>query len=316
MMRKTLLLLRGKTLSTAVFSVSFSGEAVDDGRMEVRHVASALMSTANLIDASNRVLYGNDASAIHTKIIATERGSFEIVLEAVDAAASLLPDKSAKALLGILFFNMMSNGAYDSLVLIMKKLRGRKPNKKTVNEDGSVTLSAEVDGNRIDLKVTGKAASLYESRAVLKTFRDVISPVKNEDGIDDIAFRSPEDDQITIVDKSEADDWLSVDEDKQEESYEAFRMQKTYNIMRLNFVDRKLKWQLKAGDGMIFAVILDDAFWRDVQERKTYFAAGDSLKCDVMMRQTTFEDETTKEEYFIEKVIEHIEGEQQGELPL
>ena len=199
-MRKTLLLLRGKTLSTAVFSVSFSGEAVDDGRMEVRHVASALMSTANLIDASNRVLYGNDASAIHTKIIATERGSFEIVLEAVDAAASLLPDKSAKALLGILFFNMMSNGAYDSLVLIMKKLRGRKPNKKTVNEDGSVTLSAEVDGNRIDLKVTGKAASLYESRAVLKTFRDVISPVKNEDGIDDIAFRSPEDDQITIVD--------------------------------------------------------------------------------------------------------------------
>ena len=93
-------------------------------------------------------------------------------------------------------------------------------------------------------------------------------------------------------------------------------MQKTYNIMRLNFVDRKLKWQLKAGDGMIFAVILDDAFWRDVQERKTYFAAGDSLKCDVMMRQTTFEDETTKEEYFIEKVIEHIEGGQQGELPL
>ena len=80
--------MRGKTLDTERFSVTYSGEALQDGRMDIRHVATALLSVADLLSTSDQVLNGAN-SKVDTKIVATDRGSFEIVLEVVHDISNL-----------------------------------------------------------------------------------------------------------------------------------------------------------------------------------------------------------------------------------
>jgi hypothetical protein len=69
----------------ASFFVSFNGPGVEEGRIDVRDLAPALLSLAKLIDAANIAVYGEKQPIkIEAKAIST--GSFEVLLQAVPAA--------------------------------------------------------------------------------------------------------------------------------------------------------------------------------------------------------------------------------------
>ena len=68
--------------SGAAFSITYEGEALEQGSMSVRDLAPALMSMADLFEAVCEVLNGKSAP-IDVHVVATSEGSFEVDLNVV-----------------------------------------------------------------------------------------------------------------------------------------------------------------------------------------------------------------------------------------
>ena len=67
---------------SAGFIVSFDGPAVNEGRIDVRDLAPALLSLGRLIDAANSAING-DKVPIKVEAKALSDGSFEVHLDAI-----------------------------------------------------------------------------------------------------------------------------------------------------------------------------------------------------------------------------------------
>ena len=141
---------------------------------------------------------------------------------------------------------------------------------------------------------------------------EIVKPVASLDGVDEVRFEV--DSNEAAIEKDEAVSLASSEGQAEEKEATETPFSNTYRVIRLNLDNKSAKWQVGTSSAAFFVTIRDEEFWRRVQERKEYFAAGDSLRCEMIMRQTKYDDESTKEEFFIDKVIEHIPGEQQGEL--
>ena len=66
-------------MSKETFTIAYDGPALQDGAMEVRDLAPALLALGQLLDAANATLNG-DAAKIKLQVKATGTGSFEIAL--------------------------------------------------------------------------------------------------------------------------------------------------------------------------------------------------------------------------------------------
>jgi hypothetical protein len=67
-------------MSRDTFTIAYDGPALRDGAMDVRDLAPALLALGQLLDAANAALNG-DAAQLKLQVRATERGSFQIVLD-------------------------------------------------------------------------------------------------------------------------------------------------------------------------------------------------------------------------------------------
>ena len=66
-------------MSSSTFAFAFEGETFDDGEIDVRDLAPALLSLGEVVQAANRALNGNRAQAT-LRMKATNLGSFEALL--------------------------------------------------------------------------------------------------------------------------------------------------------------------------------------------------------------------------------------------
>jgi hypothetical protein len=120
----------------AGFIILFNGPGIEEGRIDVRDLAPALLSLGRLIDASNLVLYG-DKQPIKVEAKAISVGSFEVHLEVVtslwNSLMSLLDapeSEHAKKLLEWLGL-LGVPGVRVSLVGLYRFLNGNRPRKVT-----------------------------------------------------------------------------------------------------------------------------------------------------------------------------------------
>ena len=78
----------------AEFSVSYDGDALTEGAMDVRDLAPALIALGQSFERANALLNGDKAS-VSLRIRATQPGSFEIVLilqQLLENASDVLTD--------------------------------------------------------------------------------------------------------------------------------------------------------------------------------------------------------------------------------
>jgi hypothetical protein len=134
-------------MSVETILVVYDGTPVEKGAMDVRDLAPALLSIAELCQEVNSQVYGND-TAISVRVKADfKKGSFgvelEIVRTLIEQVRSLLNStdtQSAMAVIGLIFGS-------SGLIELLKLLKGDGNAQTTTLENGNIKIEISGDGN-------------------------------------------------------------------------------------------------------------------------------------------------------------------------
>ena len=266
--------------------------------MDVRDLAPALLSVGRLFDAANLAL-NEQETQIRVNVRATKQGSFEIDLELVLSLAqqvsSFLKTDTVTNALKILELVAAGGAGLWSLVKLVQKLRGGKPDKIENLENGMVRIT--VAEETFDVPV--ELLRLYQDLNVRTALKETIAPL-SRDGVENLHIRNSFSPPVVIGKKDipcfeipEITDELLSDRVSQA----------AFSIIALSFKEDN-KWRLYDGNNTISALIADEDFLNRVNENQVSFRKGDLLLCDVHIVQMNTKD-GLKTDYEVIKVREH-----------
>lgn len=296
--------------SRAQFRITYAGPALENHEMDARDLAGALFALGDLCTAAGKVLYGESAK-IEVRVKASFReSSFSIDLAVLHSWISSLIDMlntkdavaSANALVFLDVLGLLPEGG---LVGLLRKLKGRKITS-VEDADSSMKMVTLEDGERLEEK--REIVDLYRDSSTRKELSKILDPLDRE-GIDE--FRIGQDGNVMTIRKEEYPYFRYVPGD---ESINENESDMVFEIVSPVF-QKGLKWKLSDGNSSFFADILDENFWKEVEEGNKSFAKGDILKCRVRLVQS-MRDDKLKAKYHIIKVHNHIKSRQQQKLPL
>ena len=294
-------------MSHADIALIYEGPAVESGLMDVRDLAPALLAFGNLVEATNRIVNGDAASAkVQVKTVGA--GSFAIGLDVTVAFVQTVrdflsgPEATAAAnLIGILTGTATIGGG---AIWLVKKLRGRSPGAVRRKEGRRVEV--EIDGETIEVdEVVARVSVDVSVRAALE--RVVAEPLASE-GID--AVQLGQTDHMERIEKPEGFAFRPPI-DREAGAYE-YRYRAPFSIVTLSFKQGN-KWRLNDGRTILNVTVVDHDFLRAVDLSEIAFAKGDILICDVRV-ETRERPGGLHSEFFIERVIEHRRPTQQPSL--
>lgn len=294
-------------MSKADLQISYDGNALRDGTMDVRDLAPALLAIGQLFDAANYALNSERAKvSVHVK--ATKEGSFSIDFEVmqslIDQATSLL---SGNGIVAALNLKELLFGATISLIWIIKKLKGGKPDKieRLSGDMMRVTYGDDV------FDVPLKLLRLYQDLAVRNAVERVVKEPLEKDGIDSFKVIESE---MTIIEVRASDIETFAKPEFEEKTILDDVRRSAFSIVSLAFKEDN-KWRLHDGSNQISATINDPTFLQKVDQNEVSFSKGDVLVCQVRVKQSQTES-GLKTEYIVEQVINHIPAPRQLSLDI
>lgn len=269
-------------MSETSFILAYDGPAVADGEMEIADLAPALVSLGQLLNAAARAVDGDQAK-VSIKVKSTREGSFEIWLSvAMDLASEgwkwwKSDDIQAAAQL-ISLIGLSGTGVAVSLVALVRKLRGRKPEK--IEQKDSSTVILYLDSKSF-IEVPIEVFHLAMDPAVRAGLAGVVSDPLDKDGIELVRF-GPKG-SATEIPKEEAFAFRAPIELEGDVLVNRYR--RAFSIVSLSFKDGQ-RWRLNDGHGAKSVRMSDKEFEDRVNRNEVRFAKGDLLICDVVERAT------------------------------
>ena len=251
--------------SQCSLEIAYKGEALDDGSIDYKDFAYAVLSMGNLFQEANQVANGNDV-LLNMRVHQVSEGSFEVAFEVVQQVVQL-PFKMATmadaATLYMLLFG--SDGLFQ-----WRKING---NKEVLREKHTEYRREEVDEG-VRLKFLG--FEFTRSRKLHKEGRSIVYPLDRE-GVNALEVRR--DGEVTMrVNEEDVDNIVSPL--GEEPKTEVMRVV-TLPIAVASFT-RGSKWALLGEDGKrMWVTIRDQEFLSRIYERKESFSEGDRLKCRI-----------------------------------
>jgi hypothetical protein len=286
-------------MSKASFALTYDGPALANHQMDVRDLAPALLAIGQLFDAANDALNGN-AARISVSVKAHEPGCFSVILEVtqniINQGIAILTGDGIAAAVNLKDLLLGGGSAYG-LFLLIKKLRGKNPDKIERIRPDMVRIQFGDETFDVPLKLL----RLYQDLAVRDAAERIVEPLERE-GIEQLRIEEPgKKEPLLIVDKA---DRASFDTPVYEPKVIiSDRRRAAFSIISLAFKEDN-KWRLYDGQSQISATIADEDFLRRVDQNIERFSKGDVLLCDVLFEQK----QTGKglvTEHTVERVIEH-----------
>jgi len=299
----------------AFFSIAFRGPAVENGDIDVRDLAPALLALGDLIQESNKVINGGNISAI-VKVRATERGCFEVsfVLQHIAASAqtilSWLTENKEQIVVGnqLLDLILKTFGVGGTIgggvFALLKWLRNRKPDKvETIAGDVHIHIGDQYF-------VTNRQVLKLAEHVPVRRHAEKFVAVLGRGGIDSISSKVNGKEAVALV-KDDVPSFALPDQDTQEELLNEIRKM-NLQIISLTFKDDG-KWRFTDGLEPFAASIEDKDFQKRIHANEVVFGEGDYLICEV--REHQFQTlKGLKTERTIVKILEHKPGMRQLNL--
>lgn len=283
--------------SHAEFKLTYDGPAVEAGTMDVRDLAPALLAVGQFIEASNRVIYGENATA-RVQVRTVSPGSFQIGLDIgvsfLQSMRDMLSGPEATAAANLIQIVTAGVGGFGLFKLI-RWMRGRPASTIRRTKPGEVEIT--IDGQSIVIpEAVARLATDANVRNALEKM--VVDPL-NRDGIERVDIGAAG--VVEVITKEESYFFVAP-LDRESDVFES-RFRAPFSIITLTFKEGN-KWRLHDGKAAVNAVVTDTEFLDRVNKNQVAFTKGDLLICDVRVitRQIG---SGLKAEYFIDRVIEH-----------
>lgn len=303
-----------------VFSIAYSGAALEDGSMDIKDFAPALLSLGDLIDEANRTINQNETK-IQVRVRADfVKGSFDVTLEIVRSilqqlSIALGTEVTLSDLLSLLGF---VGGGGLSLFGLIKMVRKRKI--KEAREIGNNNVSLYFTDNSETITVNKNVYNLYINQNVQEAAEGVTKPLYR-DGIDGFTvYESPVKDQnkapsLSVTKEEAAYFGNPIIETSQEpELLVSVTNRGAYSLVTVHF-EEGYKWRLTNGQDKITAMLKDEEFIHEIEKNEISFSKDDILVIDYMTKQWRNPDGSLKTENEIIKVIDHRKNPKQIAIP-
>lgn len=281
--------------SQVQLDISYDGDALRDGSMNVRDLAPSMLGIGALFESANRALNGTQAE-INVNVKATSAGSFHILYDV------MMSQGGAPTLANILstavdMKELIFAGGI-SIFAAVKFLKGKSPKIEKVND----SLFKMTIGNQT-YEVPAEWLKLYQDLNTRRAISDIVRPVKSE-GIGRLEVRE-NNHLLERVTKEEVD---SFDVPDMREPLLDEVSQKAFSVVSLAF-EEDYKWRLTDGDTKYSVSMNDTSFRKRVENNEIAFAKGDVLVCELRTIQWQVEG-GIKTEYEVNKVIRHMPARQ------
>ena len=308
-------------MSSSTFAFAFEGETFDDGEIDVRDLAPALLSLGEVVQAANRALNGNRAQAT-LRMKATNLGSFEALLS-VDIsflssigdmldAISENPDRvvAASQLLDLLLkAGGMGGSVVVGLFAVLKWLKGRKPDEVSAQPNGTTVIVKDGGSVVIDQRTMVLLNDIGTRQAVEDFGRKAL----NVSGVTSVRLGEVGDAPHLQIEKGDLAALKVPEPVVAAPLIEIIDREVLLRIVTSAFRD-DYKWRFSDGGEKPFTAEMQDTdFMNAVSEGKTPLSANDTLRCLIREEQVLGATGLSKEVAVI-RVLEHIPGPTQLKL--
>jgi len=292
------------------FEVIYNGPALKLNEMDVRDLAPALLAISDVLEESNKIIYG-DKTRVQVNVRGTfKTGSFgfdlSVVQGAIEGFTSLFNSDAVNAASNLLQMVGFVGIPSGSLIGFLLWLRNRKI-KKVTEKGGAQTIVEVVDEK---IEVHPKIIALFSNVKIRTNLQKVITEPLSKEGIDSLSIKK---DKKTTKIKKEEKDYFKLsdvpDEPLKDEAREVY-----LKALSVIFVEGN-KWRFSDGTNEFFATVKDENFVEDVQNNKITFTKDDTFRVKLREKQW-ITDTGLKTEHEIEEVLDHRSAAKQIKLPL
>lgn len=291
------------TGENAHFSIIYDGEAVDEGSIDAKALAPALLALAEVIDEAQPLIPELDARISLRVRSNFERGSFEIHLELAklyQQFRELFSGQDASAFANLFqIVGIAGVVGLAGLFQLIKRAKGRKTTTVTIEHTERVKITFEGDTEPVE--ADRRTWQLFQNLRVRKAIEQVIAPLFQK-GIDTFEIKHRGQQTLKVA-QDEAKYFIAPTEHEGETVAE---VDTRVSIVAPSFQEGN-KWRVSDGSRTIFVAIEDPNFVGAVQSGREAFRKGDILHVKLQTRQWV-EGNDLKAEHSILKVHNHEPG--------
>lgn len=274
---------------TSKVRIAYTGEALENGAMDINDLAPALLAFAELVKRAN-VLVGNTQPVrLMLNADSIKRGSFDVTLELIYSGLDQIKllmgaaeDIGLKALSDALGIGATIK---EGVFWLIQAIGNKKILKVSETDDNKVAINLNDNSKIIINQNTYNVFMDHEARS---SITKVMEPVKKE-GIEGFEIRNP----YNYEDKKPS--FKVVKDDLQ--LYETPELET--NVVPENIIEQEVllkivslvfdeaqKWRFTDGDTTFWAKVEDKDFWNSVNSSEQAFRNGDRLKavCRIVQR--------------------------------